>query len=503
MGGTDNASEIVDFGEWMPDLGNFNNPGATEAKNCISLQNRYRPFASFSEFTNALAAICKGAFAYRDAAGNVTIFAATRTKIYKLNNLSWVEVTRGASTTPTNYATAADGFWDFLSFGNLVIATNYTDDIQVYNISSATEFSQLSATAPRCRRFFILANFLVTLDVVDGDGATGYRVRWSPLANPAGTWGSFPTTTQADFQDIYGGDFANVAGVAISNNVGIIIQEKAIWRMEYVGGAQIFNIQKIEDARGSIANRSVIGNGRSVFYLGEDGFYEFDGGSSIPIGQNKVDKWFFENFDETYDYNITSAVDSINKIVLWAFPSIEATGGVCDKIIVFNWIDRRWTLINATTELLFQYLSLGYTLDGLDTLYSSIEDIPFSLDSRVWTGGKTIFGAFDGSHKLGSFNGSPLTATITTPEIRPNPNGRSVIKSVISYIEGGSSSCRLAYRNDLASSITYTAATSKNPYTGEYDFDVNATFFRAEFTISGSWDVAIRMSIRAGEAGYA
>ena len=492
------ASEIFEFGEWLPDLGDFDNAGALRVENCISEGNRYRPFKQFQQFSDALGDECKGAFAYRDAAGNVTIFAATKTAIYKLNNTSWDDVSR---TTGGAYATSDDGFWQFVNYGDLIIATNYNDDIQVFDISTDANFSQLSSSAPRCRTMFVLRNFLVCLDVADGDGATAYRVRWSPFANPEGDWTD--VTIQADFQDIIGAGFVNTFGVEIQD-VGYIVQDRFIFRMEFVGGDTIFRLERVEDARGSIFNRGVIAYGRNIYYPSEDGFYEFDGVASRPIGDGKVDQYFAKLFDPEFDYRLNAAVDPINKVVMWAFASTDAVGGEPDLIITFNWADRRWTLVRQVTQVLFRYLSAGFTLEQLDNIESSIEDLPFSLDSRNWTGGKTIFGAFDATNKLGSFDGVPMTALFGTKEIRPNVSGRATVQSIVPYVEGGSTiRGRLGCREKLNQDAVWTIFTGLNGFTGELDFTKDLRFARAEIEASGDWDRAIGISIRAQASGNA
>jgi len=497
------ASDPIPFGEWLPDLGEFNNPGALMVKNCVPRGQIYTPFGDALPSTDALGGICKGAFAYRDASGNVTQFAGTKTGLFKLDGTSWLDVTRlnggGPSTLP--YTTSDDGFWDFVNFGTLVIATNYNDDIQVYDVGSDTEFSELSATAPRCRRFFILNNFLVTIDTVDSDGSIGYRVRWSPLNNPAGDWTSDPTGTQADFQDIYGGDFANAFGAALQD-CGVIVQGKTLWRMDYVGGDKVFSFNKIDTGRGSILPRACISNGRSAFFPSEDGFYEYNGAELIPIGDKKVDKYFYRNFNETYDYNMNVAIDPLKKNVLWAFPSTDTTEGMCDLIMCFNWVDRRWTLIEEETEILFSFLSVGYTMDGLDALYATVDEIPFSLDSRIWTGGKTVLGCFTGEHKMAAFSGSIKTATIGTPELRINNSGRATIYNLIPYIEGDPTiTGRLGRRNKVNTSVDWTAYVSQSEVTGELNFLHDAVFFRAELQISGDWEYANAVAVRAKNTG--
>lgn len=491
------ASKLLPFGEWLPDLGEFDNPGALTIKNCIPLETgRYRPFNDFAEYSAALGAECKGAFTHIDSSGTVRIFAGTRTNLYKLDGTDWEDVTR---TSGGDYSTTADGFWNFVPFGDLVIATNYADDIQVFDTSADTDFSQLSSTAPRCRNMFVNKGFLVCLDVVDGDGATSYRVRWSPLGDPEGDWTDIEL--QADFQDILSSSFACYVGFSIQD-VGYIIQNQNIIRMEYVAGDNIFRFEIVEDAKGSKFFRGAVTNGRDIFYRSVDGFYQFNGVFSAPIASGKVDDYFKENFDASYPYNVLAAIDPYNKIVIWAFPSKDSSEGVPDTLLIYNWAVQKWANITQSVQLLFNYTSSSYTLEGLDDVSSSIDALPFSLDSLNWKGGTPLFGAFDTDNKLGSFEGEPKDATLGSGEIRPNKDGNSIIHSIIPYIEGGATlTARLGRRDNLSDNITWTDITSKNSLTGEFDFDITARFARFELLLNGSWDKAVGFAFRAEKAG--
>ena len=74
----------VPFGEWLPDLPDHLNPGATEAKNVYPAVNSYRPWKSIQTSSgNALTARCQGAATFKDDSGNVFIFAGDATKLYK------------------------------------------------------------------------------------------------------------------------------------------------------------------------------------------------------------------------------------------------------------------------------------------------------------------------------------------------------------------------------------------------------------------------------------
>ena len=489
------ASTPEPFGEWLPDAGEFANPGSLVALNVITEGPLYKPFSESFPYTEPLPNECKGAFSVRDAMGNVTVFAGTRYGLFKLNGLAWEEVTRGVGTSVVPYTMSDEDFWVFVNFGSLIIATNYVDDIQVFDMDSSTEFEQLSPTAPRCRHFFILKRFLICLDTVDSDGDVGYRVRWSPFNDPQGDWTDDPTGTQADFQDLIGGGYSNTFGAEILD-FGVIVQGGRLWRMDYVGGDDIFAFTPLDVGRGSILTRSCIANGRSVFLLGEDGFYEYNGNFLDPIGDGKVDKTFYEMFDETYDYNLNVTIDPLKKNILWAFPS-RGTVGYTDKILCFNWVTRRFTLIEENSQLLFNYFSSGYNVDNVDGLFTSIELPPYSVDSRFWTGGKTLLGTFNTDGRLSTFSSAPKTAILGTTEVRLNPSGRSVVHSVIPYINGATCSARLGTRNRIKDASSYTAVAPENSLTGEIDFLHDAVFHRAEVTITGAWDVATAIAYRS------
>lgn len=492
------TSQPLPFGEWLPDLGNYNNPGALTVLNCVPQADRYKPFAEPMESTDALPDKCIGRFKYRDADGNTITFAGTATGIYRLDGTSWVDVTRlnGAGPAKLPYTGSADTFWVFLNFGNLIIATNYNDDIQCFDTSADTNFSRMSATAPRCRHMAILNNYLVCVDIEDSDGTTPFRVRWGPIANPKGDWTVAPTTTGADFQDIYGGDYSNVF-VGDMGDYGIIVQGKALWRMDYVGGTDIFDIHKIEGGRGSLLTRSCIINVGVLYFLDEDGFYSYNGTTEASIGQDKIDKYFYSQFDENYDYNLNCEVDPLRKNILWSMPDKSANGGLPNYFYCFNWSSNRWTLIQQECEILFSFLTSGYTMESLSVLYPDLDTLPYSLDSRIWSGGKTVLGCFTSNHKLAAFAGQNKTATIGTMEVRINDNGESLLRSLIPYVEGGTITARAGYRNIINEDVQWTPFIAQNSVTGECDILKRGVYHRAEFQISDDWSIATAFAVRS------
>lgn len=487
-------SPIIPFGEWMPDQGQFN-IGLTEAKNCIAFDGYYGPIKKFNPNGDSLPLKSLGAYSMRASDGTVHVFSGTATKLYKLNGTSWDDVTWSAG----DYTTAADGYWVFTNFGDLVIATNYNDDIQVFNVSSSTEFDQLSTTAPQAKWVFVLNNFLVCIDTVDGDGSIGNRVRWSPLGDPMGDW-TPNIDTQAGFNDLVGGGFKNTAGTG-TDSYGTILQDSGIWRMQYVGGDQIFTFDLQVQDRGTIYPRTVTTNGEVTYFLDVDGLCLFNGTSVVNFGEGKINNWFYSRFNSSYSYSASAAIDPINKIYVISFPTVQDGSPDAALMLLYNYKSGKFSYVEQSLDCIFGFLTTGYTLETLSAAHPNIEIVPYSLDSSFWQGGDFLLGAINSDGQVGTFAGEQYTANIATPEINLEGNGKSIISSILPIIESGVVSVRIGYRDKLTDPVAYTEYFPQNSTTNEINNPHRGRFLRAEFEISGNWGLAKGYAYRAKLGG--
>jgi hypothetical protein len=487
---------IIEFGEYLPDLPDFNNPGATEAKNVIPDGVSYKEMPSLTVYSDALNDTCRGAIAGRNASsGDSANFAGDETKLYLLASAAWSDVSKSGG-----YNLAEGENWSFTQFGNRILATNINDPIQSYSIGTSSVFADLAATAPQARYITALRNFVLVGNTFDGDGSVPNRIRWCAFGDPT-SW-TVSASTQSDFQDLdaRNGWVKQVSG----GEYGVVFQEKAISRVNYTGSPVVFQIDTVEENRGTQASNSVIKVGNFHFYLGLDGFYVFDGNQSISIGENKVDKTFFADLDTTYMQNIFAGVDYTKKIVLWAYPGAGNSDGRPNKILLYNYAQnamKRWSYAEFDIEYLFSSLSEGYTLDGLDSLSSSIDTLSFSLDSRIYTGNNLLLSAFDSSHRLCNFTGSALTALIETQEAQISPGQRTNLMRLRPLIDGSSATItvQIGTRNSLTESVTWGNAISPDSI-GEVQLRSNARYHRARINISSGFDHAQGIEILEARA---
>ncbi|KKL57436.1 hypothetical protein LCGC14_2235430, partial [marine sediment metagenome] len=352
----------IPFGDWMPDLPDLFNPGATVAKNVIPAARSYRPLGALQTTTDALDGAALGAAIGRDKSGSYYNYAGDAAKLYEVGAAGVTDKSKGGG-----YSTGSDDVWEFQLFDQAqvtrLIATNFTDPVQGIDVGSAGLFADqfTSTLKPKARHIAAVREFLVlgnTNDATDGD--VPYRTWWSGYKDPLDM--DPDAQTQSDFEDRpTAGDVQRVVGGV---EYGLIFQQQGITRMSYSGGDTIFQFDSIDRKRGTPIPNSVIGHGRRVYFISEEGFFFTDGTQSHPIGANQVDKTFWKQFDVNNRKSVSSAIDPLNKLVAWAFPG---SGGVL-KIYFYDWQDRRWSEAEVDLEILVNSTSEAFTLEGLDAV---------------------------------------------------------------------------------------------------------------------------------------
>lgn len=217
----------------------------------------------------------------------------------------------------------------------------------------------------------------------------------------------------SDFND-FQGNFGPIVGLvdSLANADVAIFFRSAVWRGNFVGPPDVFDFFPTENVRGCPAPNSIIPLGAIVYYLGEDGFYGFDGAQSSPLGANKFDQWFWTNVDTTKLSLVIGAANVPEKTLLWAFASLTSPNGLCDTILAYRWDIQRASYINlgsATIEWILRAVTLGVSGGiGATTL---------------------ALAAFDNTHKYGTFAGVNMAAQVATQTVQLTPGRRSYFQS--------------------------------------------------------------------------
>lgn len=483
---------IIPAAQWLPDQADLVDSGTSTARNILPRTDKsYGPMPSLSVFSGALNNRCQGAIGVSDAAGNSYTFAGDSTKLWLLQSgsTSWSDVSKVAQYTVASDQRVSFTFWT----PNLVLATDFADAVQAYTIGTSALFADLSSGAPKAKYIAIIRDFPMLFNVFDAtDGARPTRAHWGGIGAP-GSWPVAGTAAaqavQSDFQDINLGDFGQGVGIVggLGSADGALFFERGIVRIDYMGAPVIFRFVAMEGGRGCSAPGSIAQLGAIVIFLGPDDLYAFDGATCQGLGTQQFCNFLFRDIDQSKMYRICAAFDPINQIYFLAYPSANNVNGNPNKILAYHWILKRATLIDALgdVELLFRSLSFGFTLEGLDAISSSLDALPFSLDSRAFTGGALQLSAFDSSHKLNYFTGTSLPATLDTSEAQLIPNRRAFVSTVRPLVDQGNPSVAVATRERQIDTKTFGAAVAINSV-GESPQRASGRYHTARITLAAA-----------------
>lgn len=384
------------------------------------------------------------------------------------------------SITAVYPALSASAQWQFAQFGNLVHATQANVPLQVFDLSTASVFSDCAGSPPQAAYISVVGRFLV----LSGLLSNPYRIQWSGL-NATTTWSS--GVNSSDFQDFPDGGI--VRGVA-GGEAGIVFQDQAIRRMSYVPGSPIiFQIDRITQDKGLFAPYSIIRAGEKIFFFAGQGFHKIEpGGVPEQIGREKVDRTFLADLDRGHLELFHGAADPRSTIVYWAYRSVNGVNPEnYDKVIGYDYLLDRFFPLSITGEYLVGISQTGLTLENLDSISASLDALTLSLDSYA-TAVQPQIAQFNASHVLGFFAGANMEATLESAEQGTDEN-RVTVRGFRPVTDASTLYGSVSYRDTPSAVPTAGTEVLVNARTGRCDMmrDTRYTRFKVRVPAAQTW----------------
>ena len=408
------------FGEWRPDMAPHMSPALAEATNVLPIAGDYAPFPAHVPLTGTtLPEAAKGFFPTLMSDGAPVIYAATRSKVFRITN--------GATALAYDASPLRAERWWFAQVGGKLCA-GCAGLAPVGGKLGAT-LVPLGGSPPSAAVGAVVnRDYLVLGDLKnDGvDGAVANRVRWSGILNPD-TWGT-NVGTGADFEDMLdeGGPVVQITG----RSVGTVFQRRAITRMQYTGSpSTVFAFTTVEIGRGAVSAGAVCDVGALVFYRADDGFFAWDGTQSIPIGTDRVDGWFGDNADPAKLAFMRSGYDPQHRCVMWAF--VENGQAANSAILSYSLADQKFTLIRLAMQDIAASATLPATLESMPTP----DTATISWDDGIYAGKRPVLAGINSANTYGTFTGASLASTIVTGDLQAAPGERSFVAGVRPLID--------------------------------------------------------------------
>ena len=487
---------MIPFADYEPDSDSFE--AAHVAKNVLPGKNCYFPMPSTVRYsTSALPSRYMGGTFVRSQAGVAYNFVGTAAKLYRLNGLGFTEMTRSSGG---DYSVAADDRWEFVLWGNQLLALNIADDIQVVTLGGAN-FAALSGSPPKAKHAAIFSDDFVMLgNIVDAvDGAQHSRVHWCAYRDIT-DW-TPDTETQCDFRDLEATDGAVQRLIGGEN--GLAFQDRRISHVSLIGSPYVFQFARLTNGIGTNAPRSVVTRGQDVFFLGQEGFAVMAGGTQYQrIGENRVDRTFFNDIKPDHYSSIVGVAQKKTGRIWWAYAGSGSSNGIPNKQLIYDPSLNKWSSGDLVLEG-FQFAAAsGIDSDSIDATYANSDLANIPMDSDLWAGGIEEFASFDAQHYLQFHNGPPLPAELETAEVELYRGRHAWVNEARPIGEAFNSILLQVMSRDaraLGSSITPNK--SLNSY-GVFDLNANAVYHKFVCQVTGQWDRMLGLDVVAKQGEY-
>jgi hypothetical protein len=481
------AKNRVLLGEWLPDQSDSVGSPSTNLEMAYNVYPSSTGYAPFPKATRISVDMpnnkeINGLFGARQNAQIITI-AGTETAIYSGNNV----VRAGGENI--NDISREGGYssprrnWQFKQFGKLVLATNGTQKLQRYDITGDSKFSDIEE-APVCRaiatvRDFVFAGYC---------NAESNKVQWSDLNN-AESWDS-SDTSQADFQILpSGGEIKAITG----GEFGLVLQEKAVQRVSYIGTPLVFQFDLISDNTGCNSGNSAIQHNGISYWLSDSGIVSCDGNTVTNIGEGKINDWLYKEIDTTQVENVSVAIDPLKNLIVWNFPTSSE-----DRVLLkYNYSTGRFTSGKTKAQVVAGLMTQSESLDELDTEYPVLDEMPVSLDSPLLIGGQFSFCGAENKHIV-AFSLPQDNAILTTNDMEFG--GFSVATLAEPIVENGSAEFQIASRNSLNENILF-GSKSVSSSENRADLRSGGKYHRVRVHPTGNWTNAVGFDLTATPQG--
>jgi hypothetical protein len=351
-----------DFTPDAPLLEGGNNGSTDNRGGPTNVIHTGRGFSSFGQTTvitstSGIGDRALGRFSFRASNGTYYTFGGIDDALKLVSGTTWDDVTR---TVGGAYATASGDTWNFISFGNRVIAVNYTDDVQTYLAGTDTDFSALAGSPPKAKYITVSGDFVVLAYINDGT-VYPHRIRWSAQGDPTASWAT-SASTQSDIDDLDSNNGV-ITGVVGFADYFYVFQERAITRYDYVGSPLVYRATEVSPGLGCIVPGSICRVGERVFFITREGFKELSGAGIRPIGFGKLDKHWWASL-----YSATNEANSISRITAVGDPNYSVVHFACaigsdnvqNTIYSYNYLSEKWSITTPEN-----------TLNQLGVIYSS------------------------------------------------------------------------------------------------------------------------------------
>lgn len=403
----------IDAG-WIPDLSLTEIAqigGLKTAKNILPLNKGYQGIQDKVIFNDtAVLGTPLNGITFEGSDSIYRNYIGTSTKLYRFTKTAMTDVTRAIGG---DYNAS---YWCFENYGDWLLATNNVDDIQVLKTLGGANFEALGGSPPKAKYMLLRHGHLILANVTEAGVSKPKKLQWCGRENLE-DWTTGNLTTGADAQELPEMK-GSVTGIGALGDDFVITSEGSTTIGSYLGGVYTFGFKvNVYPNIGCFYPGSFISIGDIVFFWGKDAIHMLVPGGIKDISTNRIKETILKTVNLTYKDKIRTAFDSYSGLIFWAYPSSVSTGNP-DKILVYNFIEDRFTLLNIPCHYITLADTGSSTTDEQTTI--SIDNTYKLIDG--WGGSSVQLVIVDTDSKVKTFTGNQLEAELETGEMSELPS---------------------------------------------------------------------------------
>ena len=507
----------IPFSQWLPDQVDYKNPGVVTAKNVYPSSGGFTKFEAPAPTGDLTTETVMGSALFVKADNTPLIVGGSETRLFTREP--------GTVTETTGYtALDTDHVWRFERYNDMVIAVTPNNVPQyLTDLDTDTSWSALGGSPPNAAVIGRVNDFVVMGDLTDIDASdTPYRVRWSALNNPNGDW----VTDRGELSDYRTLDpkHGRVTGI-VGGRFGVVFQERAIWRMTFIGAPKVFDFEEISVDRGCASPDSVVTLGFNTYFLSQDGFYVTNGSSIEAIGSSRVSEWFINEAKQSEYDRVQGAFSWPKQCIMWTF--VPTDGSTFTRQIIYSWAEDKWSYAVEAVDYLVKTKVDATTIGDLATQYPGGIVGVGVINNPDWEPQNYTLAAFvvatdtgpyvvsdyvatdyvaeaPGGSEFALFSGAAREATIETGDFQIFPGSNSHVSGILPMVENATGDTRAAVLSRTKQGAALSASSSTTE--GEDGFcpqKTDARFVAARMVIpaGADWDNASAVHIQARKSG--
>jgi hypothetical protein len=415
--------------------------------------------------------------------GTRALLACSTTRLSKYNSTTNVfdDVTGGANLLT---GTAANPIFAG-ALNDLFVLTNGVNTLKKYD---GTTWAALGGGPPASA---------VGLDIYEGHvllwnvGSIGFRTQWSDLNAPE-TWGN----GEAGILDVRDGNLSAILAGGKMRREFLLYKEEfgGVYRMVYVGGTLIMQVEELFPRFGVFAPRGVAVYRDTHFVMGADEqFYVITPGAAPQAIGDPVRKRVFARLNWNAQRAAWVAVNPLRQQVIFAVP--EGSSATCTRAYLFHlttgaWGERELPMMCGATVRDVEVTTIDDLSGTIDSLTGTINDLSAAQRQLFLLGGVGSSAYVQRYAAALTMDGTPVEAYVVG-RWAGTGGRRSLRVRGVEVDHRGALTAALGTATSVTGTMTFTSAG--NVTNGRADVNRSAPYvapkFQGQASASEAWEI--------------